>query len=175
MRKFFVAVAAAPALLATPAVAVTYLSLQQAQALMFPNQVLTPTFRDLTREQIAAIRRISGTPPSSPRLRAWRAANGGWLIVDQVVGKHDYITYALALSATGTVISVEIMDYRENYGGEVRNPRWRAQFAGRRAGQPLQFGREIRNISGATLSSQHITDGVRRLLATYAIVLAPHG
>ena len=175
MRKFVLALAAAPAFLATPAVAVTYLSLQQAQALMFPHQVLVPDFRDLTADQIAAIRRASGTPPSSPRLRAWRAADGGWLIVDQVVGKHEYITYALALSAAGTVRSVEIMDYRENYGGEVRNPRWRAQFVGRRPGQPLQLGREIRNISGATLSSQHVTDGVRRLLATYAIVLARAG
>ena len=64
------------------------------------------------------------------------------------------------------------MQYRESYGGQVRDPRWRAQFTGKRAGQSLQLGREVKNISGATLSSKHVTDGVRRLLATYAIVLA---
>jgi FMN-binding protein len=175
MRRYVVALAAAPAVLATPATAVTYLTLPQVQTLMFPHQALAPDFRNLTAEQIAAIRRMSGTSPLSPRLRAWRAADGGWLIVDQVVGKHEYITYALALTATGTVRSVEIMDYRENYGGEIRNPRWRAQFVGRRAGQPLRLGAEIRNISGATLSSQHVTDGIRRLLATYAIILAHAG
>jgi len=36
----------------------------------------------------------------------------------------------------------------------------------------LALGRQIRNISGASLSCRHVTDGVRRLLSTYAIVLA---
>lgn len=94
------------------------------------------------------------------------------MIVDEVVGKHEFITLAVALDPTGAVRSVEIMEYRESYGGQVRDPRWRAQFTGKRAGQSLQLGREVKNISGATLSSKHVTDGVRRLLATYAIVLA---
>ena len=33
--------------------------------------------------------------------------------------------------------------------------------------------RTLSNISGATLSCRHVTDGVKRLLATYALVLAP--
>ncbi len=37
---------------------------------------------------------------------------------------------------------------------------------------PLKLTEDIQNISGATLSSKHITDGVRRLLATYELVLA---
>ncbi len=36
----------------------------------------------------------------------------------------------------------------------------------------LKLTEDIQNISGATLSSKHITDGVRRLLATYDLVLA---
>ncbi|MGL4302928.1 MAG: FMN-binding protein, partial [Sphingomonas sp.] len=98
-----------------------------------------------------------------------------WFIVDEVVGKHEFITFALALDASGAVKSVEILDYREAYGGQVRDPRWRAQFVGKRAGAPLRLGNEVKNISGATLSSKHVTDGVRRLLATYAIVLAHAG
>ncbi|MBW8785251.1 MAG: FMN-binding protein [Novosphingobium sp.] len=175
MRKFVIALAAAPALLASPAIAVTYLSLPQVQALLFPHQALAPAFRTLTPAQMAAIRKASGEAPLSPELKAWRAADGGWLIVDQVIGKHDFITYAVALDPAGTVRSVEIMDYRESYGGEVRDPRWRAQFVGKHPGQALRAGQEIRTISGATLSSRHVTDGVRRLLATYAIALAHPG
>jgi hypothetical protein len=148
---------------------------QQAQAAMFPGEVLRPAFHQLSPEQIAAIKRASGEAPFSKDLHAWRASGGGWFIVDQVVGKHEFITFALALDATGAVKSVEILDYRESYGGQVRDPRWRAQFVGKRAGQSLQLGREVQNISGATLSSKHVTDGVRRLLATYAIVLAHDG
>lgn len=154
--------------------ATTYLSAEQAQAQMFPGETLRPEFRQLTDEQVSAIRKASGESPLGKELRVWRASGGGWFIVDQVVGKHEYITFALALDASGAVKSTEIMDYRESYGGQVRNPRWLAQFDGKRAGDSLRLGKEVKNISGATLSSKHITDGVRRLLATYAVVLA-HG
>ena len=108
--------------------------------------------------------------------RAWEARSGGkrigWFLVDRVIGKHEYITYAVALTPDGAVRGIEILDYRETYGGEVRNANWRRQFTGKRAGQSLALGRDIKNISGATLSSRHVTDGVRRLLITYQALLA---
>lgn len=159
-------------LVAPPAHATTYLTVEQAQALMFPGETLTPAFHTLSNADVAAIRRASGLSPLSRQLKAWRAARGGWLIVDQVVGKHEFITFAVALDSSGAVRSVEIMDYRESFGDQIRNPRWRAQFTGKRNGAALQLDKDIKNISGATLSCRHITDGVKRLLATYAIVLA---
>ena len=159
---------------ATGAYATTYLTVEQAQAAMFPGETLTPAFRTLSDAQVAAIRKAAGVSPLGRELKAWKAASGGWLIADEVVGKHEFIQFAVALDPVGALKSVEILDYRESYGGQVRDPRWRSQFTGKRAGQPLQLGHEIKNISGATLSSKHVTDGVRRLLDTYAIVLA-HG
>lgn len=165
----------AAALAAPSAVhATTYMTAEQAQAAMFPGEAMRPDFRQLSPQQVSAIRQASGDTPLSKELRVWRTSSGGWFILDQVVGKHEFITLALAIDAAGATKSVEILDYRESYGSQVRDPRWRAQFTGKRAGQSLQLGREVRNISGATLSSKHVTDGVRRLLATYAIVLA-HG
>lgn len=163
------------AALAVPAAvhATTYLSVQQVQALMFPGEALKPDARTLSDTQIAAIRKDSGEAPLSRELKAWRAAGGGWLMVDEVVGKHEFITLAVGLDAAGAVRGVEIMDYREAYGGQVRGGAWRGQFTGKRHGAPLRLGRDIQNISGATLSSKHVTDGVRRLLATHALVLAP--
>lgn len=155
--------------------ATVYMSPEQAQAVMFPGEVLRPDFRQLSNDQVSAIRKASNDSPLHRDLKVWRASGGGWFIVDEVVGKHEFITFALALDASGAVKSVEILDYREAYGGQVRDPRWRAQFVGKRAGAPLRLGNEVKNISGATLSSKHVTDGVRRLLATYAIVLAHAG
>jgi hypothetical protein len=152
--------------------ATTYMTAEQAQAQMFPGEMLRPDFRKLTDAQVSAIRKASGEPPLGKELKVWRASGGGWFIVDQVVGKHEFITFALALDAAGAVKSTEILVYREAYGGQVRNPRWLAQFKGKHAGDSLKLGKDVKNISGATLSSKHITDGVRRLLATYAIVLA---
>ncbi len=88
-----------------------------------------------------------------------------------MLGKHEFITYAVALTPDGAVKRIEILEYRETYGGEVRNGNWRQQFVGKRFGSQLKLGGDIKNISGATLSSRHITDGVRRLLATYELVL----
>jgi Na+-translocating ferredoxin:NAD+ oxidoreductase RnfG subunit len=151
--------------------ATIYLSVDQAQSAMFPHQRLTPAFRQLQAGEIAAIKQASGVAPQSKQLQAWRAQDGGWFIVDRVIGKHEFITYAVALTRDGAVRSVEILEYRETYGGEVRNANWRQQFVGKRFGSPLQLGKDIKNISGATLSSRHVTDGVRRLIATWQIVL----
>ena len=173
MNARFILLSAAA--LATPAGAhaTTYLTTAQAQALMFPGEALQPDSRTLTDSQIAAIKHDAGDAPLSHELKAWRAPDGGWFILDQVVGKHEFITYAVALDPAGAVKDIEILDYRESYGGQVRGAAWRAQFTGKRHGAALKLGGDIRNISGATLSSKHVTDGVRRVLATHAVVLAP--
>ena len=163
----------ATALVAAPACATTYFTVEQAQLAMLPGQALTPLAVTLTPAQAKAIEQASGARVREKALKVWRAANGGWFYVDQVLGKHEFITYALALDAHGAVTGLEILDYRETYGGAVRNPKWRAQFTGKRYGAPLKLDADIANLSGATLSSAHITDGVRRLLATHALVVAP--
>jgi Na+-translocating ferredoxin:NAD+ oxidoreductase RnfG subunit len=162
----------AVAAICAPAHALVYLSVEQAQRVMFPGRSLTALPLALTPEQIAAIEHDSGVKVYAGSLRAWQADDGGYLFVDAVIGKHDLITYAVALTAEGKVRQTEILEYREAYGGEVRNAHWRAQFNGRQHGDPVQIGRDIQNISGATLSCEHVTDGIRRLLATYAIAIA---
>jgi Na+-translocating ferredoxin:NAD+ oxidoreductase RnfG subunit len=42
---------------------------------------------------------------------------------------------------------------------------------GKTAQDPLKLNRDIQNISGATLSSKHITDGVKRVMHLYQFVL----
>jgi hypothetical protein len=172
MRSRFLLIPAYALVAAAPAHATVYLSVEQAQALMFPGATLAPDFVTLTPEQMKAIEKDSGVNVLSPSLKAWRASTGGWFIADQVVGKHEFITFALAIDAQGAVKDVEILEYRETFGDQVRNAAWRAQFTGKTHGAPLKLGDDIKNISGATLSSRHITDGVKRLLATHALVLA---
>lgn len=162
-----VAAAAAPA-----AYAAVYLTVEQAQAAMFPGADFTPAFTMLSEAQAAAIQKQSGQRVLDRQLRAWKVSGGGWFVVDQVIGKHEFITYAVGLDASGAVKQVEILEYRESYGDQVRGAAWRAQFVGKRAGAPLKLGQDIKNISGATLSSKHVADGVRRILATHAVALS---
>lgn len=158
--------------ISVPALAKVYLTVEQAQALLFPGARFTAEVRVLSDAEISAIEKASGVNVRNRQLRAWKVSTGGWFIVDDVVGKHEFIPIALGLDATGAVSGIEILEYRESYGDQVREPAWRAQFTGKRNGAPLKLDADIENISGATLSSRHIADGVKRLVATYAIVLA---
>jgi hypothetical protein len=154
-----------------PAYATVYLSVEQAQAAMFPGATFQSDTRTLTDEQAKAIAHASGVDVRSKQLKAWRVSTGGWFIADEVVGKHEYIPFALALDDKGAVMGVEILEYREAYGGQIRDPDWRKQFVGKAPGTKLQLEKNIRNVSGATLSCKHVTDGVERLLVTYDLVL----
>ncbi len=139
--------AAVPAALVItiPAKATVYLTAEQAQRAMFPGAAFT----------------------SAGRPGVWRVSTGGYFVVDRVVGKHEYITYAVGISQNGAVKQIEILQYNESYGYEVREAAWRAQFVGKSTGSRLELNADIRNISGATLSSKHITDGVKRVLTMY--------
>lgn len=169
----------APALatfVAAPVFAVQYLDIGQAQKLFFPQ---ADSFESvpllLTDEQKAFVEKAAGVRMRYVRQPVWKALeNGtpvGWVVQDEVYGKHEFITYAVALDASGVVRGVEIMDYRETHGSEVSNPNWRAQFNGKKYGAPLRLDEDIQNISGATLSCKHISEGVRRILALHAATL----
>ena len=159
------------AAISTSVYATTYFNVEQAQQAIFPGGKLTPAAATLTDEQAARIEKQSGVNVHHKEIQAWKEAAGGWFILDQVVGKHEFITYAIGLNADGSLKQVEIMDYRESYGYQVRDAQWRQQFVGKTIANPLKLNQDIRNISGATLSSKHIADGVKRVLATYAIAL----
>lgn len=85
--------------------------------------------------------------------------------------KHERIKYAVAISPAGAVQQIEILEYNESYGYEVRDPAWRQQFVGKSAGSTLKLRVDIKNISGATLSCKHVTDGVKRVLVMYELAL----
>ena len=68
-------------------------------------------------------------------------------------------------------VLVQIIEYLEVYGSQVRYPNWRDQFVGKTVKSPLRLDEDIANIAGATLSSRHVTDGIKRLLFLHQAVL----
>jgi len=172
MRGQFLLIPFASLAIVSPAHATVYLSIEQAQKLLFPGAEFSPDFRAITAAQEKAIEKLSGVNVRNRNLQVWRVSTGGWFIVDEVIGRHDNIPYALALNADGSVKGIEILEYRESYGGQIRDALWRAQFIGKRDASGVTFNKDIQNISGATLSCRHISDGVKRLLATYDVLLS---
>lgn len=134
--------------------AAQYLTIEEARQLSFP---------DATSFEPEAIG--GGT-----RCWAARGPSGllGYAFFDAVIGKHLLIDYMLAVSPAGKILRLEILAYRESYGGQIRNASWRKQFHGLGASKPPRFQRDIANIGGATLSCRHVTEGVNRLLRLFA-------
>ena|SRR5579859_5686871 len=159
-------------------VAADYLSVDEAQKAVFPE---ADAFQQIavapTAAELQALLALAGPQPPHGTIRIWKALNGGALIgyffVDEVIGRQNLITYAVGIDTSGALRNLEILAYRESHGGEVRNPAWRAQFDHRSGLDQLRFRTDIKNISGATLSSEHVTEGVRWLLALWQATLRP--
>ena len=94
--------AAAMISLSAPAHAVQYLSVSEAQKLAFPSASFTEV------------------QPG----RVWKTSSGGIFVLDHVIGKHLYIDYSVALDPSGQIHQIDILQYRESYGGEIRSPTW---------------------------------------------------
>ena len=148
-----------------------YVSIEQVQKILFPNKPLTKAPILIADDLQDKLRAASSIRHPFQGERIWKTANGGWLIVDEVVGKHEMITYAVGIAPNGGILGVEILEYVESYGYEVAEAEWRAQFTGKTAKDPIKLNQDIQNIGGATLSCKHITDGVKRVSVLYELVL----
>jgi Na+-translocating ferredoxin:NAD+ oxidoreductase RnfG subunit len=167
----------ATALPAPAAWATEYLTVEAVQQATFPQaDAFAPVvIAQQTPEQLQALLAQSGPQPPHGAIRIWKASQAGtvlgYVLVDEVIGKQNLITYAIGIDNSGAVHGLEILSYRESHGAEIRNPAWRSQFDHRKGLQQLRFGVDIKNISGATLSSEHVTQGVRWLMALWQSAL----
>ena len=173
MRVVLAASALVAAAAPTSAFAVDYLSAEQAAKLMFPDadafEVRTVTLDAAQLQQLDA-QGVRGRSANWPVRAAKRAgATLGFVVTDEVIGKVELIGYAVGIALDGSIKQIEVLSYRENHGFEIRLPAWRKQFVGKANVSTLRIGDDIANISGATLSCNHVTDGVRRIVAVVAL------
>lgn len=118
-------------------------------------------------ELAAQLNERNGSSHPWSAVECWRVTKSGeaagWAFVDNVKGKSRPITYLMCFDRAGSILDIEILEYRESHGGEVASEMFRAQFRGKSDADKLQVGRGIRNISGATISSRSVTKGARAL------------
>jgi len=148
-----------------------YVSVEQAQKILFPNKALLKNPIIITGDLQDKMRAASSIRHPFQGDRIWKASDGGWLVIDEVVGKHEMITYAVAINPNGSVAGIEVLEYVESYGYEVAEAQWRKQFIGKTASDPIKLNQDIQNIGGATLSCKHLTDGVKRITVLYDLAL----
>ena len=167
------AVGAATALAPATAFAVDYLSAEQAARLMFPDadafELRRLTLDATQLQQLNAQGVRARSAGWTVRVAQRAGVVQGFVVADEVVGKVELISYAVAVAPDGAVRQIEILSYRESHGHEIRLPAWRRQFVGKGTTAAIRVGEDINNISGATLSCSHVTDGVRRIVAVLAL------
>lgn len=156
------------------AIAAEYLSLEAAQKSLYPQaDRFVEVALSLTAAERARVAALAGPQPPHRSLRAWKALQGatllGYVFVDEVIGREQFITYAIAIDTAGKLGTLEVMAYRESHGGEIRGGAWRHQFDGRHGVDELRFETDIKNIAGATLSCEHVTQGVRWIDALWQV------
>lgn len=174
LRRVWPAVVLAVSLWTSPGQAASQAELV---ARLFPEGVrLVPVPVQMSKAERKTLRRKAKVRVDPRRIQAWHVVDGeqplGWFFVDEVIGKHEFITYGVGIDAAGHVIGIDVLEYRETYGGEVQEESWRQQFHGKSlATDPLRLGKDVHGIAGATLSARNITDGVRKLLLVREFLL----
>jgi len=165
-------------LLGQGVVAKTYLSMEKASRLIFPEAedflqeriTVTPLMKQRMKQLLGRVR-PSLWEETYPVFIAKRGGKViGYGVVVNEIGKHRAITFMVGVTPTGKVKDVVIMVYRESRGGEVRNRRFLRQYRGKDLHTPILPPRGIQSISGATLSSYAISRGVKKALALINLV-----
>lgn len=161
------------ALVALPASGQIFMSEAEALKVLFPQATWTEEVKALDDEARLALIRSTRLrfPEPSYRFHVARAGGHflGYALTLEEIGKSEPITFTVGLDTAGKVTDVILLVYRENRGGEVRDPRFLRQFRGKSNRDPIQVDRDVLNYSGATLSCQALARGVRK-----AIVLVEH-
>ena len=165
------AAAVAAFVVTAPARAAQYATVEEAAKRSFPDATsFKETTLQLSADDARAVASATGLALRGTPLRALVALGGdkpiGFVVVDGVIGKFEMIDFAVGIATDGKIRNVEILTYRESHGYEVRLPAWRKQFVGKGKADKLRVDEDINNISGATMSATHVTDGVRRIVAT---------
>ena len=132
---------------------------------------MVPAFVTLSHTQVAAVERRTGLNVRWTQIERWRTSDRGSLLVDAVAGKYYSFTIAVGMNADGSVRQIEVHDYYDSYGPDVRNDVWRGHFLGTSSTEALVLTDDIKSICGAALSCRHVTNALRRLLAIYDIAL----
>lgn len=154
-----------------------FLSREQAQKILYPSaEKFEEKNLELSANEVNQLSKSTATRLSSSKITYRIAKKGdavlGIVFFDHTLGKHELIDYAVAVSPKGEVQGVEILEYRESHGWEIRNPKWRSQFLGKNSRSKLRLHSDVYNISGATISCRAITNGVKQILAIFELRVA---
>jgi Na+-translocating ferredoxin:NAD+ oxidoreductase RnfG subunit len=125
-------------------------------------------------EQASAIEALAKSRLESRIVRIYRGFRGSELLGYAFIDVHNVRTlpeaFLVVLSPEGEVRSLRVLAFHEPLE-YMPTERWYRQFEAKDIDEPLRLGGDVHGIVGATLSARATTNGVRRALALYQVVV----
>jgi Na+-translocating ferredoxin:NAD+ oxidoreductase RnfG subunit len=87
----------------------------------------------------------------------------GLLVLSSAKGRFDRFDLMVLIIPNGKIGLIRVLKYRSEYGSEITNKKWLAQFYTPPESEFI-FRKNIDAISGATYSSRGITDEINQIL-----------
>ena len=150
----------------------TYLTQPQALQIAFSSYQVQRKTLFLTAVQAAQIEQASGIKPDSLIYSYYvaRSSTGiaGIAFFDRRIVRSMPVTYMAVVNPSGTISYVDVLsfDEPEDY---LPPARWLALYKNHALDKDLAIGRDIPHITGASLTSQAMNDGIRLILAIYKV------
>jgi hypothetical protein len=88
----------------------------------------------------------------------------GYAFLGTAPSKTDTFEYLVLFDPDLIIKKVNVLVYREDYGGEIGSNRWLKQFIGIPKNTNLIVGKNVAAISGATISVYSMTNAINQLL-----------
>jgi FMN-binding domain len=121
----------------------------------------------ITGDLAARVKALLGHQPSALRLRYWaQGARTAWILNE--IGKTEAITAGILIEDQ-KIARIQILEFRESRGWEVRHDFFTNQFIGLGLQEDDRLTGQVDGISGATMSVRAVSD-----MAKLALLLARH-
>ncbi len=86
------------------------------------------------------------------------------------LGKTDDFDFVVIFDKQFIIKKIKVLAYREDYGMEIGSKRWLNQFNDLKKGDKVEYQKDIKAISGATLSARSMTKAINDLLKSLEIL-----
>ena len=150
---------------------------EEALALFMPEASVTEERKALTPEQLTWVSeksKVSLDPYYDSEFQFFVGRKNheivGYAVRDAVPGKWGLIEYMLAIRPDGSVQDVLVLEYQEKRGKPVAKKRFLKQFRGKTIKNKIKVMKDIRGVTGASISSNGMADGIRKMLHVFQVV-----
>jgi len=96
--------------------------------------------------------------------------NIGFYYFGSALGKMDEFDFVVIFDGNLIIKKIKVLAYREDYGMEIGSKRWLSQFNELKYGDQVTYQKEIKAISGATISAKAMTKAINDLLKSISIL-----